>query len=105
LINIPSGSARHCLIPVAAGIIAYCLFDYDTANERPDDKFPYPAGRRRLSPLALELKQRVELARARAAASVNRELVTLYWQIGSDILERQERQGWGQKSSIGWRRT
>ncbi|AXK68058.1 PDDEXK nuclease domain-containing protein [Burkholderia sp. IDO3] len=44
-----------------------------------------------------ELKQRVELARARAAASVNRELVTLYWQIGSDILERQERQGWGAK--------
>jgi hypothetical protein len=26
---------------------------------------------------------------------VNRELVTLYWQIGRDILERQQRQGWG----------
>ncbi|MEX3937256.1 YhcG family protein [Paraburkholderia phymatum] len=42
-----------------------------------------------------ELKQRVEQARQRAAMSVNRELVTLYWQIGRDILERQQRQGWG----------
>ncbi|MEM5372941.1 PDDEXK nuclease domain-containing protein [Paraburkholderia azotifigens] len=42
-----------------------------------------------------ELKQRVERARQRAAMSVNRELVTLYWQIGHDILERQQRQGWG----------
>ncbi|KVC54361.1 PDDEXK nuclease domain-containing protein [Burkholderia stagnalis] len=44
-----------------------------------------------------ELKQRVERARQRAAASANRELVTLYWQIGRDILERQQRQGWGAK--------
>ncbi len=42
-----------------------------------------------------ELKQRVERARQRAAASANRELVTLYWQIGHDILDRQRRQGWG----------
>ncbi|CAM2195881.1 DUF1016 domain-containing protein [Paraburkholderia kururiensis] len=44
-----------------------------------------------------ELKQRVERARQRAAASANRELVSLYWQIGRDILERQQRQGWGAK--------
>ncbi|KVM65749.1 hypothetical protein WJ60_15555 [Burkholderia ubonensis] len=44
-----------------------------------------------------DLKQRVEHARQRAAASANRELVTLYWQIGRDILERQQRQGWGAK--------
>ena len=42
-----------------------------------------------------ELKQRVERARQRAVTSVNHELVTLYWQIGHDILERQQRQGWG----------
>jgi hypothetical protein len=41
-----------------------------------------------------ELKQRVERARLRAATSVNRELVTLYWQIGREILDRQQRQGW-----------
>ncbi|KVR74918.1 PDDEXK nuclease domain-containing protein [Burkholderia ubonensis] len=33
----------------------------------------------------------------RAAASANRELVTLYWQIGRDILERQQQRGWGAK--------
>jgi predicted nuclease of restriction endonuclease-like (RecB) superfamily len=42
-----------------------------------------------------ELKQRVEAARVRAATSVNRELVTLYWQIGREILDRQQREGWG----------
>lgn len=43
------------------------------------------------------LKLRVEQARQRAALSVNRELIALYWQIGRDILERQQRQGWGAK--------
>ncbi|MFL9913680.1 PDDEXK nuclease domain-containing protein [Paraburkholderia sp. RL17-337-BIB-A] len=42
-----------------------------------------------------ELKQRVERARLRAVTSANRELVTLYWQIGREILDRQQRQGWG----------
>lgn len=35
------------------------------------------------------------LSGVRAAASVNRELVALYWQIGRDILDRQQKQGWG----------
>ncbi|WP_302059389.1 DUF1016 N-terminal domain-containing protein [Paraburkholderia sp. CNPSo 3274] len=42
-----------------------------------------------------DLKQRVERARQRAAASVNRELIQLYWQIGNDILQRRQQQGWG----------
>ncbi|WP_020071393.1 PDDEXK nuclease domain-containing protein [Paraburkholderia caledonica] len=42
-----------------------------------------------------DLKQRVERARQRAAASANRELIGLYWQIGNDILQRQQQQGWG----------
>lgn len=29
--------------------------------------------------------------------AVNRELITLYWQIGRDILDRQEKAGWGAK--------
>ena len=45
----------------------------------------------------IDLKLRVEQARQRAALSVSRELVLLYWQIGRDILERQQRQGWGAK--------
>jgi hypothetical protein len=37
------------------------------------------------------LKSRVEQARQRAFLSVNRELISLYWQIGHEILDRQ---GW-----------
>jgi len=44
-----------------------------------------------------ELKQRIQFAQHRATLSVNRELVLLYWQIGRDILERQQAQGWGAK--------
>ena len=44
-----------------------------------------------------ELKTRIHSAQQRAALSVNRELVTLYWQIGRDILARQADQGWGAK--------
>ena len=43
------------------------------------------------------LKQRISNAQIKAALAVNRELVLLYWQIGSEILERQKAQGWGAK--------
>ncbi|MEG3955928.1 DUF1016 N-terminal domain-containing protein [Microcoleus sp. herbarium2] len=33
----------------------------------------------------------------RAVLSANRELVLLYWQIGRDILNRQQQRGWGAK--------
>ena len=29
--------------------------------------------------------------------TVNQELLKLYWQIGNDILQRQQQQGWGSK--------
>ena len=45
----------------------------------------------------VSLKQRIRSAQVKAALSVNRELVHLYWQIGDDILTRQEREGWGAK--------
>ncbi len=44
-----------------------------------------------------ELKQRIRSAQVRAALSVNRELVLLYWGIGKDILTRQQSEGWGAK--------
>ncbi len=44
-----------------------------------------------------ELKARIQSAQIRAALAVNRELVTLYWQTGRDILARQQQQGWGAK--------
>ena len=47
--------------------------------------------------LVIDLKKRIADARLRAALSVNRELILLYWSIGRDILARQEREGWGAK--------
>ncbi|MGH9440282.1 MAG: DUF1016 N-terminal domain-containing protein, partial [Terriglobia bacterium] len=44
-----------------------------------------------------ELKDRILHVQLRAALSVNRELVLLYWSIGRDILARQKDQGWGAK--------
>lgn len=44
-----------------------------------------------------QLKQRIREAQIRAALSVNRELVLLYWQIGHEIVQRQESEGWGAK--------
>jgi predicted nuclease of restriction endonuclease-like (RecB) superfamily len=47
--------------------------------------------------LLADLKQRIDSARLKAALSVNRELVLLYWSIGRDILTRQGTEGWGTK--------
>lgn len=47
--------------------------------------------------LLADLKQRIDSARLKAALSVNRELVLLYWSIGRDILARQSTEGWGTK--------
>jgi predicted nuclease of restriction endonuclease-like (RecB) superfamily len=44
-----------------------------------------------------DLKGRIRAAQLRASMAVNRELVLLYWQIGRDILDRQERENWGAK--------
>ena len=44
-----------------------------------------------------DLKLQIRQAQVRAALSVNRELVLLYWQIGQRILQRQQQAGWGAK--------
>ena len=44
-----------------------------------------------------DLKTRIRAAQLRASVAVNRELVLLYWRIGRDILERQQRESWGAK--------
>ncbi len=44
-----------------------------------------------------DLKHRIHIAQQKASFAVNRELVLLYWQIGNDILNRQQQQGWGAK--------
>ena len=45
----------------------------------------------------IDVKSRISSAQQRAAVVVNTELIRLYWEIGTDILERQMRQGWGAK--------
>jgi len=49
-----------------------------------------------------DLKRRVHEAQNRAMVAVNSDLVMLYWQIGSEILERQEKHKWGSKSLINY---
>lgn len=41
------------------------------------------------------LKSRIRTVQVRAALSVNRELIQLYWSIGGDIVERQRTESWG----------
>ncbi len=41
------------------------------------------------------LKQRVRQSQTKAMLSVNRELISLYWEIGRQIAQRQDREGWG----------
>lgn len=41
------------------------------------------------------VKRRIASAQRRVATAINSELVLTYWGIGRDILERQEREGWG----------
>jgi hypothetical protein len=44
-----------------------------------------------------ELTERIRSAQVRAALSVNRELIQLYWSIGRNTLNRQNNEGWGAK--------
>ncbi|NER84537.1 MAG: DUF1016 domain-containing protein [Leptolyngbya sp. SIO1D8] len=44
-----------------------------------------------------ELKRQIRSAQVKATLAVNRELILLYWQIGQEILTRQQQQGWGSK--------
>lgn len=41
------------------------------------------------------LKTKIRMAQIKAAVSVNREMIMLYWGIGKDILEKQTQDGWG----------
>ena len=42
-----------------------------------------------------QVRVRILQAQTRAAFAVNRELLHLYWEMGKDIVLRQEREGWG----------
>ena len=42
-----------------------------------------------------ELKQRIRQSQIKAAVRVNTELLQLYWQLGSEIVEKQQNAKWG----------
>ncbi|MCC2646650.1 MAG: phage uncharacterized protein [Rickettsiaceae bacterium] len=44
-----------------------------------------------------DLKIRIRTSQLKAARAVNTELIMLYWHIGNEIRNRQEKQGWGSK--------
>lgn len=44
-----------------------------------------------------ELKDHIRGARLRAALAINQEVIKLYWHIGKQIIERQEKSSWGSK--------
>ncbi len=43
------------------------------------------------------LKERIRQAQVRSVLAVNSEVILLYWQIGREILHRQQQEGWGTK--------
>lgn len=43
------------------------------------------------------IKERIQKSRVRACLAVNAEQALLYWDIGHDILEKQDTEGWGTK--------
>ncbi|NQY74353.1 MAG: DUF1016 domain-containing protein [Candidatus Margulisbacteria bacterium] len=45
----------------------------------------------------LEIKRMIDVSRRKAAFSINREMLILYWKIGHIILVRKEKEGWGTK--------
>jgi hypothetical protein len=42
-----------------------------------------------------ELKERIRTAQTKAVLSINKELISLYWDIGRRIVESQEKGVWG----------
>jgi predicted nuclease of restriction endonuclease-like (RecB) superfamily len=45
----------------------------------------------------LGLKKKIRQARQKAAVAINKELLSVYWEIGRAIMEQQQQQGWGTK--------
>jgi predicted nuclease of restriction endonuclease-like (RecB) superfamily len=43
------------------------------------------------------LKARIQASQVRAVVAVNQELIALYWRIGQDIIEAQQKHAWGDK--------
>jgi predicted nuclease of restriction endonuclease-like (RecB) superfamily len=66
-----------------------------TRRERPIVKPPHTGLPSGYAKFLEDLKSRIRTAQIKAALSVNRELIQLYWSIGRDIVERQRAKSWG----------
>ena len=69
----------------------------ENENQKPISGLPSLKSAAAYEGFLANLKKRIRQAQVRAALSVNTELTLLYWQIGQDILQRQEQEGWGSK--------
>ena len=47
-----------------------------------------------------EIITMIEYSKLKAIFSVNAEMLNLYWNIGKDILAKQEEQGWGLPATL-----
>jgi len=72
--------------------VAYYARNVAKTPARRTDSFPagYPE-------FLAEVKARVASARTQAILAANSALIGLYWEIGSDILARERREGWGSR--------
>ena len=44
------------------------------------------------------VKEKILSSQVKAAVSVNQELISLYWEIGSALVQKQKEEGWGAKA-------
>ena len=61
---------------------------------KPDSHIVVPAGYREF---LNEFKEKTRNAQLKAAITASRDLTQLYWDLGKDIVEKQEKEGWGSK--------
>ena len=62
-----------------------------TNQTKPQSLYPLPES----YPALLEnIKTRIRESQVKAAMAVNHELIKLHWWIGSEIVRRQEAEGW-----------
>lgn len=48
--------------------------------------------------LLTEIKEKVRTSQIKAALAVNKELIQLYWEIGTTVHAKQQKEGWGAKT-------
>ena len=75
-------------------ILSLNLFDKDSGVT---SSLPEPRNSAPYSDLLAQIKAQVLQSRVQAARKINTELITMYWNIGRLILDRQTSEGWGSK--------